>query len=147
MNPIKKIMVAVDFSASSDAALDTAIDLARALGAELHVIHAYELRVPMVMPYEVSIPQSFVEETRHAAAAKLAGEAKKVSDAGITVQSRLSDTPAATAVSEAAADIGADLIIMGTRGNTGLNHVQLGIVAERTLRLAPCSVLTLKAAD
>jgi nucleotide-binding universal stress UspA family protein len=36
---------------------------------------------------------------------------------------------------------------MGTRGNTGLKHVLLGSVAERTLRLAPCSVLTVKGDD
>ena len=41
--------------------------------------------------------------------------------------------------------IGADLIVMGTQGLTGLKHVLLGSVAERTLRLAPCPVLTLKA--
>ena len=41
-------------------------------------------------------------------------------------------------------EIDADLIVMGTRGHTGLKHVLLGSVAERTIRLAPCSVLTVK---
>jgi nucleotide-binding universal stress UspA family protein len=36
---------------------------------------------------------------------------------------------------------------MGTRGNTGLKHVVLGSVAERTIRMAPCSVLTVKTQD
>ena len=40
--------------------------------------------------------------------------------------------------------IGADLIVMGTRGLTGLKHVVLGSVAERTVRLAPCPVITVK---
>ncbi len=43
-----------------------------------------------------------------------------------------------------AKDIGADLIVMGTRGLTGIKHVMLGSVAERTVRLAPCPVLTVK---
>ena len=48
------------------------------------------------------------------------------------------------AILAAAGEIGADLIVMGTHGHTGLKHVLLGSVAERTIRLAPCSVLTVK---
>jgi nucleotide-binding universal stress UspA family protein len=55
--------------------------------------------------------------------------------------------PAAPAIAKAAEDFAADLIVMGTRGNTGLKHVLLGSVAERTLRLAPCSVLAVKGDD
>ncbi len=43
-----------------------------------------------------------------------------------------------------AKDIGADLIVMGTRGLTEIKHVMLGSVAERTVRSAPCPVLTVK---
>ncbi len=147
MKPIKTIVVAVDFSANSDAALDTAIELAHKLDAELHIVHAYELRLPMMMPYEASLPQSFIDETRNAAAVKLAEEVKKPGEAGITVHSHLADTPAASAIAQTAESISADLIIMGTRGNTGLKHFVLGSVAERTLRIAPCSVLAVKASD
>ena len=40
-----------------------------------------------------------------------------------------------------------DLVVMGTRGTTGLAHVLLGSVAERTLRTAPCPVLTVRAEE
>jgi nucleotide-binding universal stress UspA family protein len=40
--------------------------------------------------------------------------------------------------------LGIDLIVMGTRGLTGLKHVLLGSVAERTIRIAKCPVLTVK---
>ena len=43
-----------------------------------------------------------------------------------------------------AEELGADLVVMGTQGHTGLKHVLLASVAERTLRHAPCSVLTVK---
>jgi nucleotide-binding universal stress UspA family protein len=147
VKPIRTILVAVDFSASSDAALDMAIELARPLGAEVHVVHAYELRVPMVMPYEVSLPQTFMDDTRNAAATKLAGDVAKIERAGITAHSHLDDTSAVSAVAKTAESVNADLIIMGTRGHTGLKHILLGSVAERTLRIAPCSVLTVKVAD
>ena len=47
----------------------------------------------------------------------------------------------------AAEEHDADLIVMGTHGRTGLAHVFLGSVAERTLRRAPCPVLTVQAPD
>ena len=49
------------------------------------------------------------------------------------------------AIQEAAQRTSADLIVIGTRGLTGLKHVLLGSTAERTVRLAPCPVLTVKA--
>jgi nucleotide-binding universal stress UspA family protein len=52
--------------------------------------------------------------------------------------------PAASAIVGQAEELRVDLIVMGTRGHTGLKHVLLGSVAERTLRHAPCSVLTVK---
>ena len=62
----------------------------------------------------------------------------------MSATSHLSEVPAASAIVDLAEELGADLIIMGTRGHTGLKHVLLGSVAERTLRHAPCSVLTVK---
>ena len=51
----------------------------------------------------------------------------------------------AEAICDAAETFGADLIVMGTHGRTGLAHVFLGSAAERTLRQAPCPVLTVRA--
>ena len=51
---------------------------------------------------------------------------------------------APVAIAETAAAHKVDLIVMGTRGLTGLRHVLLGSVAERTIRIAPCPVLTVK---
>jgi nucleotide-binding universal stress UspA family protein len=45
-------------------------------------------------------------------------------------------------IADTARAVGADLIVVGTRGRTGLPHVLLGSVAERVLRIAPCPVLT-----
>ena len=57
---------------------------------------------------------------------------------------QLLESPAAPALAEEAERIGANLIVIGTRGHTGFKHLLLGSVAERTVRLAPCAVLTLK---
>ena len=146
MGSISTIAVAVDFSDHADAAVDTAIELAKGLGAEIHVIHAFDLRVPMITPYEVAIPEPYIEQSREAAAAKLAEVVDTVRKAGVKVGSQLVGSPPPAAIVEAAERVGADLIVMGTRGNTGLKHLLLGSVAEQTLRLAHCAVMTVKAA-
>ena len=144
MKTIDKILVAVDFSEYADSVLDVAVEFAKQLSAELHLVHAFDVRIPLVTPYEVAIPTAFIEEAREAAASKLGALIRKVADDGVTATSHLSEVPAASAIVDLAEDLGADLIIMGTRGHTGLKHVLLGSVAERTLRHAPCSVLTVK---
>jgi nucleotide-binding universal stress UspA family protein len=48
-------------------------------------------------------------------------------------------------LAKTAAELDADLVVMGTRGRTGLAHALLGSVAERMLRLAPCPVLAVRA--
>jgi len=144
MRPISTIVVAVDFSDHADAAVEAGIDLAKGLGAEIHVVHSFDLRVPVISPYDVAIPELYIEQSRDAAAAKLAGVVETVSVAGVKVGSQLVGSPPASAIVDAADRVGADLIVMGTRGNTGLKHLFLGSVAEQTLRLAHCSVMTVK---
>ncbi|HXJ78263.1 MAG TPA: universal stress protein [Candidatus Methylomirabilis sp.] len=52
--------------------------------------------------------------------------------------------PPADTIVRVARERGADLIVMGTHGRTGLQHVLLGSVAEKVVRLAPCPVLTVR---
>jgi len=144
MGPINTIVVAVDFSEHSDAAVEAAIELAKALDAEIQVVHSFDLKVPMITPYEVAIPESYIEQTRAAAASKLATVVESVRAAGVKVGSQLVGAPPPSAIVEAADRVGADLIVIGTRGNTGLKHMVLGSVAEQTLRLAHCAVMTVK---
>jgi nucleotide-binding universal stress UspA family protein len=147
MKPIEIIVAAVDFSEHADQALDVAVEFAEQFGAELHLVHALDTRVPMMSPCDVVIPTAFMAEVRGAAASKLDSLAQKVATEGVTAVSHLSEVPAASAIVDLAEELGADLIVMGTRGRTGLKHVLLGSVAERTLRHAPCSVLTVKASS
>jgi nucleotide-binding universal stress UspA family protein len=49
------------------------------------------------------------------------------------------------AITATAESENADLIVIGTRGLTGMKHVLLGSVAERTVRLPPCPVMTVRA--
>jgi len=141
---ISKIVVGVDFSENSSRALDTAIEMASKLGASIDLVHAFNGMVPMVYPYEVAIPDALLRDIRNAAKAKLMEDQERVNAASVEVRTHLVEVPAHSAIIEVAEDVGADLLIMGTRGNTGLKHVFMGSVAERTVRHAPCSVLVVK---
>ena len=142
--PISRILAATDFSKSSDAALEAAIDWAKRLGAELTLVHALRLQAPLVTPYEVVFPQNLLDQARDAASRKLEQALEKARAAGVAAKAQITSAPAVPALAEVAEEIGADLLVMGTRGHTGLAHVLLGSVAERTLRLASCAVLTVK---
>ena len=144
MNPIRTLLVAIDFSESSSAVIDAAVELAKRFSATIHIVHAFDPPIPLVTPYEVTIPEAYLDQTRKAASQKLAGVVKKVAAEGVTVESHLAESPAAPAIARTAEEVGADLVVMGTHGHTGIKHLVLGSVAERTLRLAPCSVLVVK---
>jgi glycine betaine transporter len=135
----KKILVAIDFSAGSDEALDHAIELAKQTGASLDVLHVLELgaaEIPFGLPgfdsggLIASIDQELARRSERAAAA------------GLTCQTRMVEGGAATEIVQRGRDIGADLIVVGTHGRRGLAHALLGSVAERVVQHSPCPVLT-----
>jgi nucleotide-binding universal stress UspA family protein len=132
--PLKTILAAVDFSEPSQQALDAAVSMAAAFDATLHVVHVFELPIPAVSPYEVAIPEAYLADAAAHAGSK-----------GARVETHLGEGPAARSICRTAEEIGADLIVMGTHGHTGIKHLVLGSVAERTLRHAPCAVLAVKA--
>lgn len=152
MHPIRKIVVPVDFSEHSRHAFEYAIDFAKQLGAEIHVIHAFSMPLTTVAAYDfagaaVAVPANLWNDLEAASEKNLEAFLAEIDTKGVEVKSRVVVDVPTTAIVDFAKNVDADLIIMGTRGLTGLKHVALGSVAERTLRSAPCPVLTLKPAD
>lgn len=144
MTQIQSILVPIDFSDPSGAALDLAAGLAKLFGARLHLLHCYQINVGGISPYGLVLPENFDRDVRDAAARKLGEWGEKARAQGVETQEHLSPLFPSQAIADAAREVGADLIVMGTRGLTGLKHVMLGSVAERTIRTAPCPVLTVK---
>ncbi len=144
MNGQKRILVATDFSEQGTKAFDAALALAVRNKAELHVIHALEVALPLFEPYAVVIPADWIGEARRLAQEKLAKALAAVKAKGLSGTTHLGDVPAAHAIAERARELSADLVVVGTHGHTGLKHVLLGSVAERTVEYAPCSVWTVK---
>ena len=148
MSQIRKILVPVDFSEHSEQALEMAVSVAKAFGgAVLHLLHCYSIQPVGVSPYGIVLPESFDRDIREAATRQLEQWREKATAEGVEAHAHLSAMLPSEAITETATEVGADLSVMGTRGLSGLKHVLLGSVAERTLRSAPCPVLTVKGAD
>ncbi|MDX8411265.1 MAG: universal stress protein [Mariprofundaceae bacterium] len=150
MLTISRIVAPTDFSASSEYAVQIGLEVAQRFEAELHLLHVVNPQVYYAdMPELTLIPLEHLSEELiksgmeklQAAADELA--AKKGS-ARIQVHQLESAQRPATAISEFAAELPADLIIIGSHGDTGLVHALLGSTAERIVREAPCPVLVTK---
>lgn len=138
------ILVPYDFSEHSKKALETALDLARRFDASLHLLHVV---TPPIVAYPTmgttaAPPSSLLLELRESAERSLNDVVAGIENAPGPVKAHISAGGAtAETIRETAAQLGADLIVMGTHGRTGMARVFLGSVAERTLRLAPCPIL------
>ena len=146
---VETILVPVDFSPHAEHALDMAVDLAAKLGTRtIHLIHVHH-PPPMPTPLPGSGPshQEVEERVLEDAASALEALSKRVERASIGVERAVYVGSPAEIICAQAAARGADLLVMGTRGRTGLRHVLLGSVAERTVAHAPCPVLTVRAPD
>src|SRR5262250_1106641 len=132
MSRFRKILLPIDFSTHAGTALEFAIALARESGATVHLFHAYEIPLGTIPPYGVAIPEPLLADVRDAAARRLEKATQQLARAGVRSETHILHATPAEGIEEAARSLGADLILMGTRGLTGLKHVLLGSVAERT---------------
>jgi len=147
MARFKQILVPIDFSPHSSAAFETAVEIARVFQSRIHLLHCYQIQPGGIAPYGIAVPSSYFSEIHEAASQQLADWQAKHVPADIPIEtSTLPEVPS-EAIVKTAKEIGADLIVMGTRGLSGFKHVMLGSVAERTVRLAPCPVLTVHAPE
>jgi universal stress protein A len=147
MSRFKQIVVPIDFSAHSTAAFEAAVKIAEAFDSKIHLLHCYQIQPGGISPYGIAIPSSYFADIRDAASQQLAEWQEKHVPAGISVAaSTMSESPS-EAIITVAKEIGADLIVMGTRGLSGFKHIMVGSVAERTVRLAPCPVMTVHAPE
>jgi nucleotide-binding universal stress UspA family protein len=147
MRHVNRILVATDFSKHAEKAVESGVFLAKTFGASIDLVHAIAMPFPVITPYDISLPATFLDDTRRAAREQLRATADKIKAEGVEVRIHLSNAAPAEAIVASAKELESDLIVMGTHGYTGLRHALLGSVAERTLRTAPCAVLTLKADD
>lgn len=139
---IKRILFATDFSRWARRAEDYACALACSWKASLTVLSVVEFP-PGLNPDYVVNQQYLADLLKHASAqlADLKGRAER---RGIEVTTRVATGIPSEEVISAAQAEDSDLLVVGTRGKTGLAHVLLGSTAERVIRGAPCPVLAVR---
>ncbi|MCB9556452.1 MAG: universal stress protein [Deltaproteobacteria bacterium] len=144
----RKILVPIDFSACSTAALDTAAELSKECDAQLDVLHVLELPHYVVPDVMVAVPgagkQTLTEFARREASKELRQALERLETAGFMVNSRVRSGYPRDEILAVAEEGGYDLIVMGTHGRKGLSHLFLGSVAEQVVRRACCPVLTIR---
>jgi nucleotide-binding universal stress UspA family protein len=139
------VLVPIDFSEESHAALRLGTAIARASErGKLHLVHAFELRLPVDPPYDTVLPDAYVATLRADVDRRVDAAALALRTAEVDFERHVVDGPAAEVICECATRFAADVVVMGTRGLSGLEHVLLGSVAERTVRRAPCPVITVR---
>ena len=152
MNAISRILVPVDFSDWSRSALTLAVGLASRFGAEVDVFHVFELPppyVPNIMLQGQGGPSGTVHQVMRREAkeelAEFLREAVTAEKAGaLEVRGYTRCGEPVEAIIRRATIGHYDLVVMGTRGRSGLSRMFMGSVAEAVVRGAPGPVLTFR---
>jgi nucleotide-binding universal stress UspA family protein len=145
----RSIMHPTDFSPASRPAFRKAIELAKALGGQLALVH---ILPPVLVPtvgaetYISPITYEQIERTaRETATRHLRRLATAARKAGARTSTYLIEgAPVADRIVRAAKVRRAGMIVMGTHGRTGVTRLMLGSVASRVVATAPCPVLTVR---
>lgn len=138
-----RILFATDFSPWAAQAEAYAVCLASIWRASLTVVNVLEFQPGMNPEYEVN--RLFLAELMKEATKELADLKSRVAVRGISLHTRIATGIPSEEILGAARAEDSDLIVVGTKGKTGLAHVVLGSTAERVIRTAPCPVLAVRA--
>jgi len=142
--PFRRVLACVDFSDLSRAAVVQAVRVAEHDHAEVHVLHIFRAewqrwgvrgQLPALADFERNYQAALKTSLRN-----FAGDVPRP---GAINAIRQAKTHAA-GIAEYAREVGADLIVLGTKGRTNLGYVMLGSTVERLLKEIPCSVLVVR---
>jgi len=138
----RRILVPVDFSEHGQRAMDHAVALARAVGAEVVLFHAFERPTPPKVPATDAKLRAYLAEAVAEARARL--EHLAAAQEGVTVRALTVEGRPADEILAALRDEDCDLVCMGSHGRGALREVLMGSVTERVLHHAPCPVLVVR---
>ena len=140
---IDRILCPVDFSEYSAPALERAVRLGSWFGARVDAVHVIPFPVPAAtgLPY-IPVPPDVTQEQKEATAQHLANLVAPFLGEGVPIETKILEGDPWRVIRDEARGLPADLLVMGTHGRSGFEHLLLGSVTEKVLRHAPCPVLT-----
>jgi universal stress protein A len=144
---IARILVATDFSETSELALDYARAMAGRFGAWIHLLHVLDEphSLPTLGSEMFAAEMAALCATRHERARqRLQRLLTREEGVRFLATGEVRTGRAAETIRDVAVERDADLIVMGTHGRGGVAHLLLGSVAEKVVRIAPCAVLTVR---
>jgi len=141
MLSINTILHPTDFSRPARDAFELACGLASQHQAKLLLVHVVSPPPPPPLPYNEA-GMGTVEQDAELAYRQL--EEMRSAKSQVQIEYVMAEGRPAAEVVRIARETGADLIVMGTHGRTGLPHLVMGSVAEQVVRDAPCRVITVR---
>lgn len=138
----RRILLPTDFSSGAARARDYAVFLAQIYGAELRLLHVSQ-PYPTLTTDAVAEPY-LLEPVRQQVSRVMDELSGRLREAGIQASGMQTIGIPSEEIIRTAREEGADIIVMGTQGRTGLDHVLVGSTAERVVKGAPCPVMTVR---
>jgi nucleotide-binding universal stress UspA family protein len=142
----KHILVPTDLSPEAEQALDYACELARTLGARVHLVNVVGVPALGVPELGVALSAATIDQVVVDNQTAIDALAQRKC-AGIAGEVLVRTGDAMDVINQTATEVGADLIVMGTHGRRGIARALLGSIAETVVRSAPCAVLTVRLRD
>ena len=140
----KKILCPVDFSEFTKDVIAYAADISKQYGAELHVLHVIP-NLTYFTPYESFLtPENLVAIEKNIQDEVDRDFGKILKNVDIDVKKAVRTGVAFVEIIDYAKAEGIDLIVMGTHGRSGIEHILIGNVAEKVVRKSPCPVMTIR---
>lgn len=142
-----KILIGVDESPYSDAAVQFVRRLPLPAGTHVIIVSAVQLAVPiyadMYVPAAATVDQLVADQTK--AQQELVSQAQReLRDTGLVTEARVLQGDPREAIVQTAKDEAADLVVVGSHGRSGIAKLVMGSVASHVVTHAPCSVLVVK---
>lgn len=137
---LERILVPTDYSPHADRALELALSFADQFEAHIDLVHVYQVPAE-IYPYSLYITDEHLKRIEERQQERMNELCEKTRERCPRVEGRVIRGEAYDVIPELAEEIQADLIILGTRGTSGLPRLLLGSTAERTIRLAACPVI------
>jgi len=142
-----QILVPTDGSEGAERAVDHAIELASAYGATVHALYVVDTAA-LVDLDEAAVDSDLLTESLSDRGREAVDRiAKRAADAGVDAETAVERGRPVGAILDYATDHGVDVIVMGTRGRSGLDRLLLGSVTEKVVRKSRVPVLTVRVGD